>query len=207
MSEDRTAAVRRRRSPRGEGHQLRADLIRATIELLEDGVTDANLSMRAVARRAGVAATTVYLHFADREELLWAVSETLFAELADTMDAAAGETGTPAEELRARARAYCRYGLAHPGRYRVLFALVPTPKTPRALPELPGGPVFGGFESAVRRALPAATSEETVRATTVLLWSTLHGLVGLRAGKPQFPWQPMDELADAAVAALTAAAR
>lgn len=205
--DDPTATVRRRRNPRGEGHRLRADLIEATCQLLEGGTTDADLSLRAVARQLGVAATTVYLHFADREELLWAVSETLFTELAAAMDTAAADTTNPVETLRARARAYCRYGIDHPGHYRVLFAMIPVPKTARALDDLPGGPVFEGFESAVRATLGPEATPDTVRTGTVLLWATLHGLVGLRASKPQFPWPPLDTLVDSAIATITASSQ
>lgn len=202
--ESSTPASRRRRNPRGEGHQLRSDLITATCELLEGGATDADLSMRAVARQAGVAATTVYLHFADREELLWAVSEAVFADLAGAMDDAAARATNPADDLRARALAYCQFGLDHPGYYHVLFGVVPVPKTSRSLAELPGGPVFERLEQAVRDSLPAGTDDTTARTATVVLWAALHGLVSLRATRPQFPWPAIDELVDATLAALGA---
>lgn len=205
MSDDGPAPTKRRRNPRGEGHQLRADLIRATCQLLENGVSDADLSMRAVTRQAGVAATTAYLHFADREELLWAVSETLFAELATAMDEAAAKAETPAAELRARALAYCDYGLTHPAHYRVLFSVIPLPKSPRSLPNLPGGPVFEQFESSVRNTLGPDAAPETTRTATTVLWAALHGLITLRASKPQFPWQPIEDLVDATLATVVAA--
>lgn len=194
-------AHRHHRNPRGEGHRLRAALVEAACELLEQSGTQESLSLRAVARRAGVAATSVYLHFADREELLWAVSETLFAELGETMDAAAAGAATPTDELHKRALAYCHYALNRPAHYHVLFSVIPAPKNQRELPDLPGGPVFAALESAVRR-IHDRPPQADPRTITVLLWATLHGLASLRTTKPQFPWPPVDNLVEAALATL-----
>ena len=56
---------------------LRAALVRAAMELLEEG-GEADLSLRAVARRAGVSAAAPYRHYADREALVSAVDEVGF---------------------------------------------------------------------------------------------------------------------------------
>ena len=66
----------RRRNARGEGERLRQELIRAASQLLESLPGEESLSLRAVARQAGVSAPSVYLHFADKGELVGAVLAT-----------------------------------------------------------------------------------------------------------------------------------
>lgn len=195
-----SARTTRSPNPRGEGHRLREELIEAASELLARGTSEEALSLRAVAREVGIAPTSIYLHFRDKEEILWEVTEARFRELGQYMDGMAAGTSSPAEELRARAMAYCRYGLDHSNHYMVLFGTEPIEKAKRSLPELPGGWVFESLRDSVERAFP---SGEAARAdpflTTVMLWATLHGFVTLRASKPQFPWPPIEELVDAAL--------
>ena len=52
----------RQRNPRGQGERLRDDIIEAASRLLADPAAPP-LTLRAVAREVGVAATSVYLHF------------------------------------------------------------------------------------------------------------------------------------------------
>jgi AcrR family transcriptional regulator len=194
------ARTERSRNPRGEGHRLREELVEAASELLARGTSEEALSLRAVAREVGIAPTSIYLHFRDKEEILWAVSEARFRELGQHMDEMAAQASSPAEELRARAMAYCRYGLDHPNHYRVLFGSEPIEKAKRSLSELPGGWVFEGLRKSVARALRSEGAARTDPfISTTLLLATLHGLVTLRANKPQFPWPPIEELVDAAL--------
>ena len=60
---------------------LRAALVRAAMELLEESGETA-LSLRAVARRAGVSPAAPYRHYADREALVSAVAAVGYRELA-----------------------------------------------------------------------------------------------------------------------------
>jgi len=72
----------RQRNPRGQGERLRDDIIEAASRLLADPAAPP-LTLRAVAREVGVAATSVYLHFDDIESLILAVADRLFTELGD----------------------------------------------------------------------------------------------------------------------------
>jgi AcrR family transcriptional regulator len=193
-----SAQTARSRNRRGEGHRLHEELIEAASELLARGTSQEALSLRAVAREVGIAPTSFYLHFRDKEELLWAVSEARFRELGQRMDEMAAQASDPAQELRARAMAYCRYGLDHPNHYRVLFGSEPIEKASRSLSKLPGGWVFEGLRGSVARALSSGGAAHTDPfLSTILLWAALHGFVALRINKPQFPWPPIEQLVDA----------
>jgi hypothetical protein len=64
---------------------------------------------------------SIYLHFADKTELIYAICEELFGRLDHEMAAAAAGVDDPLEELRRRGRAYVRLGLENAEAYRVLF--------------------------------------------------------------------------------------
>src|SRR5712691_6873497 len=75
----------RQRNPRGQGERLRDDIIEAASRLLADPAAPP-LTLRAVAREVGVAATSVYLHFDDIESLVLAVADRRFGELVKVQD-------------------------------------------------------------------------------------------------------------------------
>ncbi|MFK8844504.1 TetR/AcrR family transcriptional regulator [Streptomyces sp. Ac-502] len=129
-----SAAVRPR-NPRGQGERLREELLRATERLLEEVGSEDALSLRAVAREAGVAAPSIYRHFADKTELVWAALEVSYERLRAAMAeaSAAADTDDPVDLLRAQLRAYCRYAVEHPAKYRLLYETRQTPVEPERL--------------------------------------------------------------------------
>jgi AcrR family transcriptional regulator len=196
----------RRRNPRGQGERLRDDIVEAASKLLADPASPP-LTLRAVARQVGVAATSVYLHFADIQSLVVAVAERRFGELVQEVEGALGSAATPREQVVAGCLAYCEFGLEHPGHYQVMFVSpLPTMETV-PIEETPGFPVFRQLIDAVAAAIapaatptappatasapPATPSEATVTAT--LIWQQLHGIVSLRISRPRFPWPPLRE--------------
>lgn len=78
---------------------LRAACLRAARELLEEDGS-AGLSLRAVARRAGVSATAPYRHFADRDALVSAVAAQGYRELAEHLAAAHPRLPRPTNSRR-----------------------------------------------------------------------------------------------------------
>ena len=98
---------------------LRAALVHAAMELLEEsGETD--LSLRAVARRAGVSPAAPYRHYADREALVSAVAAVGYRELAERLAAAHPSPSTP-EQLASVAIAYVQFALERPTLFRIMF--------------------------------------------------------------------------------------
>jgi len=190
-------AGRRRRARRGEGDRLRAEIVDAASELLAATGEVSELSLRAVAREVGVAATSIYLHFRNLDELVLAVKIRYFAEFGDALEAAARAAGdVPLERARARARAYVQYGMRHPGRYRVMFTSEAVP--PHLVPTVRyvGVEVF----DAVRDEMAAVVGPGVdARMLAIHAWTALHGMVTLRAARRNFPWPDMDEEIDSLV--------
>ncbi len=195
----RPPVARRRNNPRGEGARLREDLIDAADAMLSQTGRADQLSIRAIAARAGVAATSFYLHFADLNALKVAVAERAFADLAATRTAAISGIDDPAGALRARCLAYVDFALAHPGQYRLMFGPdLPAPVFTRTYDDA-GSAIRTAYEAlidAIRDCQRAgATPDHTDPSRlAALLWPALHGQVTLRLDRPDFDRPPLHDL-------------
>lgn len=151
---------------------LRAACLRAARELLEEDGS-AGLSLRAVARRAGVSPTAPYRHYADRDSLVSAVAAEGYRELAEHLAAVHPAPATP-DDLAAVAVVYVQFALDHPALFRAMFA---EPCDPTSAERVAATAVITEYvQGIVRDAFPGADSSGAL-ATTV--WALVHGLAFL----------------------------
>jgi len=120
---DEQAAPQRRRNPRGEGDRLRSDIVAAAGRLLSELDSEKGLTVRGIARAAGIAPSGIYQHFTDLIEIVAAVTQDDFARLSADMRAAgdAMAEDDPFGRARARLHAYCRFVVDNPGHYRLML--------------------------------------------------------------------------------------
>jgi AcrR family transcriptional regulator len=160
------------------------------------------LTLRGIARRVGVAATSLYLHFPDVDRLLGEVVRRAFAALGQATTEAAEGITDPELELRARCLAYCRFGLEHHHLYRLMFE-ARIPSSVSADPEqTPGRQSFDQLVSAVRRCLERRGRAEDAFRVASLIWAGEHGLVMARLSRPMFPWPTLEEMVEELVSRL-----
>jgi AcrR family transcriptional regulator len=202
--------VRTPRTPnkRGEGVRLREEILDAAHGILESTGTEDALTLRAVARAAGVTAPAIYAHFDDRYAILRTVVESTFAELASDMRAAAdahGRTADPIGRLRAVCRAYLTFAADRPHHYRVLFErhrvsaaeLGDTGAVNHDVRDMIGADAFGVLLDATAACIESGASRATAPApATTRIWIGLHGQATLQASLPWFPWPDRSELAE-----------
>ncbi|WP_424810776.1 TetR/AcrR family transcriptional regulator [Roseococcus sp. YIM B11640] len=144
---------------------LRAALIEAGETLLDAG-GDGAVSLREAARMAGVSATAAYRHFADKDALLAALAVRGFRAFGQALgEAAAGTKGNP---LYAQGRAYVRFALARPGRFRLMFG--PLLARAEAHPEL---------RDTSHHAFDALLAVAGDRDEALRRWAMVHGLAHL----------------------------
>lgn len=159
---------------------LRRQVLDASAALVASDGVDA-LSLREVARRAGVSHQAPYHHFGDREGILAALVEEGFAGLAD------GLAGAPG--LAEAGRAYVRFALAHPGHFRVMFRpdLVALERHPQAQEQAKRA--LGALAALVEREIASGTiSPDQREEVLAAAWSLVHGLsVLLLDGPPGLP--------------------
>lgn len=187
----RRTGTGRERNAHGSGQHLRQELMDAADRLLAAGATPESLSLRAVAREAGVAAPSVYLQFENKDALIDAVVATRFKQLADLVTASLAGESDPYTRLLRGCQAYIAFAQEHPSAYRMIFEItipVPDPNAPA------GRDVFQILVDAVQTCLPAdRASPELAFATATDIWVAMHGMVSLRRHLPAFPWPDTTE--------------
>lgn len=185
-----TTRQRRPPSRRGEGGALRDEIIQAASDLLTENDDTSAVSLRAVARRVGIATTSIYLHFDDIAQLLEAVSVARFDEFSAYL-IGAGESAGPDEldRLCVMLRAYVRYGQENPGSYAVMFTVDRGPDAP---PQPVGLNTFQVLINQVATVLDVSPDHPEVQLLAVSLWTFCDGLVHLHASRPHFPWPDLD---------------
>ncbi|HWE11272.1 MAG TPA: TetR/AcrR family transcriptional regulator [Solirubrobacteraceae bacterium] len=150
---------------------LRAALIRAALELLEESGETA-LSLRAVARRAGVSPAAPYRHYPDREALVSAVAAVGYRELAERLAAAHPSPSTP-DQLATVAIAYVQFALDRPALFRIMFAEPCDHHNDERVAATEA--VSHYVRQIATRTFPQADAE----ALAIAIWALVHGLAFL----------------------------
>lgn len=162
----------------GQHHgDLRRALIGAALELVAESDT-AGVTLRAVARRAGVSAAAPYHHFADKDALLAAVARDGFDALSDVQRAVLGGPGSAKERLEELVKQYVLFALSHRTHYRLMFRTLPTDVTGDEGEALRDAAMsaFGRLVEAIQEANPALSVDEAAR-RAIVAWSSAHGAV------------------------------
>ncbi|MCW3029592.1 MAG: transcriptional regulator [Solirubrobacterales bacterium] len=172
---------------------LRATCVSAALELLEEGGATA-LSLRAVARRAGVSPAAPYRHYADREALVSAVAAVGYRELAERLAAAHPAPSTP-EQLASVGVAYVEFALDQPALFRMMFGEPCDRDNDERVAATAAVSLY--LREIVARCFPQADAEALAPA----IWALVHGLAFLHLdGKLDAPTQ--STVADRVTAAI-----
>ncbi|MFF5933544.1 TetR/AcrR family transcriptional regulator [Streptomyces sp. NPDC012508] len=156
-------------------------LIDAGVELVHMEGAQA-LSLREIARRAGVSHGAPRRYFPTHLDLLSAIAREGFAELATRIAAAVGEEAETRDGARAQldalARVHLDFALTRRGMYELMFRHDLLESGRLGLRET-SLPLFDLLGRLVARARPGAAPEPTVVAAA--LWANLHGIAQLWA--------------------------
>lgn len=152
-------------------------LLKAGLKLLDRGGVEA-VTIRAVAREAGVAHSAPANHFKDRAALLRGLAAGVFHDLVAAVEKALGsDRSTPRAQLHAMSDVILGYALRHPHRYRLLwrrdnFAADGSPV------EAAGTVLYDTLKAILGRGVRA--SRTSVDSDVIAAWSLIHGYVSLR---------------------------
>ena len=111
---------------------LRKEILDVSKELLiRDGFS--KLSMRNIAKRANVTATSIYLHFENKEHLLLSLIEESIEHLKEHLIEQIDSSKGLITQLEDLARAYIQFALEHPQEYEIIYMVRPEemPKYPK----------------------------------------------------------------------------
>jgi AcrR family transcriptional regulator len=138
-------------------------------------------SIREVARRAGISHGTIYLHFRDKDDLLFQVSEDEFRRLLDSLRALP-RSQDPIQRLIDGLRVVGVYGLNYPHQYRLMMGQRPASfaanDTPRFGPMADQVSSFmGDLMSEARRR--SFVSDTTGKLDHLAVLGAVHGAVDM----------------------------
>jgi len=170
--------------PRPYHHgDLRRALLEAAMVIIERDGPNA-LTLRAVARQAGVSPAAPYHHFKDKSELLFAVAKEGFHRL----KAAMGAVVTPIS-THAMGVAYVEFSHANPALYRVMYDCARSREMiPDSDAEEEGGIKL--LRESLVEASGGTISEIDLELAVIAAWCAAHGLAEISTF-PQF--QPLKE--------------
>ncbi|RDJ23642.1 TetR/AcrR family transcriptional regulator [Bosea caraganae] len=135
-----------------------------------------SLSLASLARRAGVAQSAPYRHFADRDELLAGVATHEFEAFTEALLAAAA-AGPEAGAVKRICAAYLCFGEENVQLYRLMFASGLVAGAPKESELLKAA--LASFRPLLDRV--SDTSPRRARAAANAIWAQLHGFVMLKA--------------------------
>ncbi len=147
--------------------------------LIKDGFS--KLSMRRIAKNAGVTATSIYIHFRNKDELLLALIDQSIDKLIERLEKAVLLGADPIEKLELAGREYLEFAISHPQEYEIIFLVRPE-EMPK-YPEEKFQNIRRGYE------LMASIIEEGIEKNLIeedrplmaayTIWSQLHGAVSV----------------------------
>ncbi|QPB20146.1 TetR/AcrR family transcriptional regulator [Rhizobium sp. 007] len=182
---------------------LHRAIVGAALDVLSESQST-EFSLRELARRAGVSHNAPYKHFADKRELLAAVSAVGFELLAKQMTAATKELDSPRERLAAIARAYVSGGVNNPALYRLMFGGYLTgqdngrPAVERTAAENMKALLVDAIsDGALGRLIPnTAANTRKIDGAILIFWSQMHGLTLLLVDRLVGPNDKMEALTE-----------
>lgn len=157
---------------------LRRVLLAAAVRSLRRGGTSA-LSLRALARKAGVSAAAPYRHFPTKKALLDALADEGYTRLLAAVNRAlARHPGHPRRQFQAAAQAYLRFSSTHPEWVQLMYTHSPLGQgTFLALADRPQADFMHVIRSGQERGDIASGD---LLDLTVTAYAFLRGLASLR---------------------------
>jgi AcrR family transcriptional regulator len=175
-----------------EREEIRGRILDAARELFAARGYEA-VTMRKIAEAIEYSPTAIYLHFADKLDVLRACCDADFRLLAKKFRKIA-EIADPIERLKATGRAYADFGFKHPNHYQLMFM---TPKPPvvheasdieRGNPEEDAYAFLKGTVGAAIASGRLRPELDDVELLSQVVWAGVHGVVSLRIAKCKDDW-------------------
>jgi AcrR family transcriptional regulator len=162
------------------GMSVQRAVLDATLGIIATDGPDA-VSMREVARRAGVSHQAPYHHFGDRAGIFAAIAAEGFTTLATKLRAVMADAANPSQRCL---EAYVAVALEYPGHFRVMFRSdlcgVSTNPTTAAAADA----ALAELQRMVERIIGTPSDSGAAFVWASALWSCAHGLATLLLDGP-----------------------
>lgn len=169
-------------SPENETYHhgnLKQSLLDAAVRALRNHSVE-QLSLRALAREAGVSQTAPYRHFKDKHQLLAELARQGFDELTEALLQDRKPNETSAQAMQACGRGYLRFALNNPEKYRLMFGKGMHDKSLYPELEESGMRSFGVLLEWVTKGIENDELDASdPELTAYHIWACVHGLASL----------------------------
>lgn len=138
-------------------------------------------SLREVARETGVSATSVYLHFENKDHLIHTLMGEAISDLNSELKKVYNSKPDPVERLEAFADAYVEYALNHPREYQIIYAVSSDGMS--RYPKEKFRQARKGYELLTDTIQEAVSKdilvEDNPRTAAYTFWAQLHGVMSV----------------------------
>ncbi|MFN0106491.1 MAG: TetR/AcrR family transcriptional regulator [Bryobacteraceae bacterium] len=183
-----------------EKDALRHKILEAAVELfLQNGFE--SVTMRGIADRIEYSASTIYLYFKNKTEIVSAICSETFETLIERLDEIENRGLPPLDQFVAGLRCYIAFGLEHPHPYLLVFG---GPIHDEEEPNQLGMQALQSLARCIARCQDTGVfvlGEPLQEAITV--WMQLHGATAILItdhGKHNLPWPSREALIDRTIA-------
>ena len=193
-----------------ERQETRAKIMDAARDLFAREGYEA-VSMRRIAEVIEYSPTAIYVHFRDKQDLMFQICQQDFVALAGGI-ADLQQIPDPVERIRKMGEAYVWFGVTHPNHYRLMFMTKVDLPPDVVLQDKNHGNVDRDSYALLRHTCQQAIDAGRVRpeyadADTLaqLFWIAVHGVTSLHITKkdnPWIAWQGIESLSKAAIDAI-----
>ena len=170
--------------PENTGQDLRERLLESARELLLNK-GHRGFSLRAVARKTGVSATSVYIYFENKDHLIHTLMEQSIDELNANLYSVYVNQSDPMQRLEGFAQAYVDFALEHPREYQIIY-LVSSDEMSR-YPKEKFRKARQGYElltETIKEAVEQNILQEShPRTAAYTFWAQLHGVMSVVLSK------------------------
>jgi AcrR family transcriptional regulator len=175
---DSVNLITKRKRTAGQKHgDLRMELLREGLALLDSQGIE-SVTIRAVARNAGVAHSAPANHFPSRQALLTAIATIVFTDLADqTVEAIAGVEDKTEQAIQAFAETCFQFAFDTPNRYQLLWQRQLIEQDEPALAREMDR-VYTALLSLLRQ--DQVNRRVDIETDAIAIWSMIHGYISMR---------------------------
>lgn len=151
------------------------------------------VTMRAVAQRVGYSATSLYLYFSDKEQLIRAVVDADVIKLAQSLKSTL-DISDPLQRFLQFGQNYVQFALTNPNHYRMMF-MTPHPPCDPALSSIeldnPEQDAYAQLIGVVTSAWHAGVFKPSLTDPVLIaqtVWAAMHGLCALQINLADDAW-------------------
>lgn len=140
-----------------------------------------SLSMRKVAKSVGVSATSIYLHFQNKDHLLHTLIEESLEDLSSAIEEKSQKAAGALEQFELLMRGYVDFAMNHPEKYQIIFMVQPGEMAPYPKEKFrKARKIYEHLTQSIEQGIREGVMEvEHPVMASYSVWAQLHGVISV----------------------------